>query len=113
MFRQGTRSVFLKPKVTVAHLHPLLEPGDISKAGLLQALPEATCVPRREHVLSPPAFPPSLGSWCVPLAQPMLQVSASGVTSPPLVIMPQSLPPGWKCSWKWRLVAELCGRGGG
>lgn len=52
-FRQETRSVFLEPRVTVAHLHPLLEPGDISKAGLLWALPEATCVPRRERVLIP------------------------------------------------------------
>lgn len=42
MFRQETRSVFLKPRDTVAHLHPLLEPGDISKAGLLHALPEPT-----------------------------------------------------------------------
>lgn len=75
-FRQETRSVFLKPRVTVTHLHPLLEPGHISKAGLLWALPEATCVPRRRHGLVPSCL--STISWL--LVCPTGPVHAAGAS---------------------------------
>lgn len=60
---------------------------------------------------SPPDFPPIPGLSVCPTGPALLQVPASGVTSPLLVTMPKSSPLGWKCNWKWSLVAELHSRG--
>lgn len=49
------------------------------------------CAQEKTWPCPPPAIPPSQGSWCVPLAQPTLQVPVSDVTSLPLVIMLKSL----------------------